>query len=279
MTPQNYLLIFHIVYFALTIPVCISALNIRNANDKNRSFLLLLFCLCIALIIALVPVGYGSDKQRYEWFYYNIYGTDFNKDIGWGYYTLLLFKLFDDSFVYFTTTACVYISGYYLFAKRYIPSNYVFCFLFAIFGSLGFIGYGMNTLRAGVALSFLLIVLSYKESKLKFILFAVISLLFHKSMIIVLVAFIIVKFFKKTEWYYTIWITILLISISNISFITSFIQNTFGGFDERVGDYFSNEYDDVVMRLYNKAGFFRIDFIIYSLIPIIFGWYYRKEKF
>ena len=61
----------------------------------------------------------------------------------------------------------------------------------------------------------------------------------------------------------------LILSILNLSFISTFIQSNFTEVDERVIDYLGSTEND----FYQKTGF-RYDFLLYSFYPIILGYYY-----
>lgn len=223
----------------------------------------------IALLgIVNCPGGYGSDKERYEAMFLNAQNLVFEKDIAWMYYTKFLSTLGFNTWFYFFTTALVYLGSYWLFAKKNFSEDYMSYFMILSVGSMGFYSYGMNTIRAGFALGLLLIALLCRKKIIFFALFSFLAICFHKSMIIPILSFIICFFYKKTKFFLFFWFAMLVLSILNISVLSTAIQNIFAGSDERVVGYMSLSYSDLY-----QAGF-RWDFILYSLFPILVGYFY-----
>jgi hypothetical protein len=161
--------------------------------------------------------------------------------------------------------AFFYVLGYFIFAKRFIKKEYIGYFIIASFLSFGFAAYGVNTIRAGVALSVFLIALANYNSRIKFFSISLISVLIHKSLLLPLVAFHTTKYITKTKYYYYFWLLCLLISGVNISFISGFVESIIGQSDDRFIGYLADE----TLERYNVG--FRIDFILYSVIPILIG--------
>lgn len=236
--------------------------------SNYMNWMLMLF---VIISIAFSPIEIYGDKYNYEYIFNTIsLASDVNeaKDIGWYYYTYLSKSIFGTSDLYFLLTAFIYIYGYYIFAKKYIPYGTIFIFLLACFSSFGFIFYGINTLRAGFSMALLLVAFTVPKNKFLFIFFAFFAVLCHKSMVLPLLAFILTRYYNHPKAYLRIWFVALAISFVNIGFISAFMQSNLGSFDERSIGYFNAD-DNLVY----KSGF-RIDFIIYSAIPILLGFYY-----
>lgn len=230
---------------------------------------ILLIGIFVVVFIGGYPISLYDDKYNYAHFFQNLNDEKINKskDIGWAYYNLFLRQVTSSANAFFYLTAIVYVLGYYIFASRFLSAKFVFYFLLAVFSSFGFFAYGVNTLRAGFALSLLLIAFSnYKKTTL-FVLFALFSVLCHKSMAIPLAAFVVTRFYNRSQWFLYIWAFALVISAINIGAVSAFIQSNIGGFDDRGIGYLDGDASRY------KAGF-RMDFIVYSLIPILVGYYY-----
>lgn len=234
------------------------------------------FLLFVALLgIAFCPSGYDTDKYRYEEMFRYADSLSFAKDIAWQYYTYISSLLLPNAGTFFFVTALFYTGCYWLFAKKYFSGGYVSYFLILVIGSMGFYSYGVNTIRAGVALGFVLLAIYKKEKIFPFLLFSFIAINFHKSMALPLGMFIISHFYKSTKGCLLFWGVMLMLSFLNIEIISLLLQNVAGGADERVIDYMSATENE----LYAKAGF-RWDFILYSLFPMVIGCYYvLKKKF
>lgn len=235
--------------------------------SNGLNWTLLLF---VIFAMAFSPIMIYGDKDNYLNTFETINLSNVNeaKDIGWSYYTYFAKTIFRDSNLYFLITAFIYTIGYYIFARKYIPYDTIFVFLLACFSSFGFLSYGINTIRAGFSMALLLIAFSVPKNKLLFVLLAVFAVLSHKSMALPLGAFILTKYYNHPKVYLRIWLVTLVISFINLGFLAAFIQSNLGSFDERSAGYFGAD-DNLV---YNSG--FRIDFIIYSAIPIILGFYY-----
>jgi len=242
---------------------------IPTFSDSFSTALLII----IILFIGFFPIGNATDKYRYAQMFENPIYLLTMDDFGWAIYTYLTKLFIKNTFIYFLITAFIYVIGYYIFSVKFIAKKYLFVFLLACFGSFGFLSYGVNTIRAGLGLSLLLIALTNSNKKFIFITFAVLSVLFHKSMFIPILGYIVTYYFKDSRIYLAIWIVALLLSIANFSFISDFFQKYLGGLDDRVSSYL-----DPQEEFAYKTGF-RLDFVVYSFAPIIAGYYnIRKMK-
>jgi hypothetical protein len=261
------------VMFFVSLLTSLSIASKRNlllsySIDKGLSFALLMY---FVLFIGFYPIKYGSDKYVYKIIYENITSISSFSDIGWDKYNLLLNQLLFPVWSFFLLTAYIYLIGYKVFYLKYINKGGVYYLLLATFSSLGFVSYGINTLRAGMALSLFLLALSMKEKRFLYPILFVFSVLIHKSLLLLVGAYYVTSYYKKNQYYYFFWIACFFLSLLNISFISSFLENIFGFADERFSDYLS-----VTESEGYRVGF-RIDFIIYSLIPIMAAIYYKNK--
>lgn len=247
--------------------------NGRLAKISPVSGVLLLL---IALFgIAFCPSDYGSDKSRYEDMFLYANSLSFSKDIAWQYYTYISTLLLPSVGTFFFVTALFYTGSYWIFARKYFSGGYMSYFLILVIGSMGFYGYGMNTIRSGVALGFVLLAICNRKRFLPFLIFAFIAVNFHKSMILPLGIFVVTYFYRNTKGCIIFWGLLLIVSILNIDVVSSVIQTIAGDVDKRVVGYMSAS-EDVN---YLNVGF-RWDFILYSLFPMTIGCYYvLKKKF
>lgn len=226
--------------------------------------------LFVIIAMANVPILIYDDKYNYQEKFINTTVAIFveGKDYGWSLYTFIIKVLLDDADSYFLITAFLYTIGYYIFAKKFIPQGTIFIFLLATFSSFGFLSYGINTIRSGFALSLFLIALTYNKRIFLFTLIATLSILSHKSLALPVFAFILTKYYNSPKTYFVVWIGAFFISLLNIGFITTFFEENLGSFDERSNAYFISDAE----KIYNTG--FRLDFIEYSLLPIVVGFFY-----
>lgn len=176
-------------------------------------------------------------------------------------------SLFMDYKLWFVLTAFIYTFNYYFFCKK-VTANYFLLFL-GILTNFIFFSYGINTIRAGLACSILLLALSKIENRTVFYVLLVTSIGFHNSMLLPVIAILVSKQFNATRYYYYFWFLCVPVSLV----LGSQIQLFMSGFveEKRLIDYLAAEETD-----YNVG--FRIDFVIYSFIPIAVGYYYIYRK-
>lgn len=234
------------------------------------SFLVIVF---LGLIIAVKFALYadiGSDKLNYQTKFENISILNLweAQDVGFTVYSFVIKQIADHATFYFTITAFLYIFGYFVFARSFFEKPYILFFLLACFVSFGFSAYAVNTIRGGLALSLLLIGISYHKKMVWFIVFSLAAILCHKSMLLPFTAFYLTRLSNNTKIYFYFWLLCLVISFFNVSFITNFVHSVIGESDERFSTYIS----DATLERY--AAGFRVDFVIYSAIPILVGRYY-----
>ena len=260
------------LYFILTFIVIVYLLGLLKHTYQNRlptvSYPFTLFIAVVVFFkVATFPVLEYGDKEVYQDTFNNLSMITLwqSKDIGFSYFSYLIKFLIDDSNVYFFILAFIYVFGYFILANRFIKKEYIGYFIIASFLSFGFAAYGVNTIRAGVALSVFLMALANYNSRIKFFSISLISVLIHKSLLLPFVAFYTTKYITKTKFYYYFWVLCLLISTVNIPFVSGFVESLIGQSDDRLMGYLADEN----LERYNVG--FRIDFILYSVIPILIG--------
>ncbi|MDR2917484.1 MAG: EpsG family protein [Tannerella sp.] len=269
--------IYIISFFAITLLLFSQALLKTKYNEKyyltHPVLLSLLLLFLLALYFAYSPIELPSDKENYRIFFLFFLDDQVTfTDIGWPLYVEFIREFTSNELLFFFITACIYISGYCVFIKKYIPPNYFFYFLVACCASFGFYSYGTNTIRSGIALSFLLTAFALKDKRILFFIFVLIAAMFHKSMLIPAAVFFSAFYIRHARFYLLIWILVFFISYVDIPGVGFFIQETFDDVDSRIISYISGP----VAPDY-KVGF-RWDFVIYSVLHIIYGLYYMADK-
>lgn len=244
--------------------------DVKKTFPSFSSVLTLFLSLFIIYLIASSPIFIYEDKWMYENFFdtISLESALATKDTGFGYYTFFSRKLYSNSSFYFLQTASLYILGYVIFGYKALSPKYVFLFLLVSYASFGFKAYGENTLRAGLALSMLLIAISLRRKLYLFILFSFLAVLFHKSMAIPLLFFLITGFYNRPKLFFYVWFIALIISAVGIGGVTEFLKENIFSFDDRPADYF-----DPKEEARYRSGF-RLDFVIYSFLPILISSYY-----
>lgn len=167
--------------------------------------------------------------------------------------------------IFFLIVAAIYFGGIYLYSRKLFPKDTLYSIIIYL-GAFSTFSYGTNGIKAGAAASIFLIALAYFDKKIicTFLLF--VSLGIHHSMIMSIVAFIICYFYRKPQFYLTIWFISLFIAFAHISFFQSIFQELA---DEKGAQYLSL---DPTQNIGYSTGF-RPDFVLYSAFPVFIGYW------
>lgn len=169
---------------------------------------------------------------------------------------------------YFTVIDLGYL-GFTLWAcKRLTPNNVLVALLFCM-GALSFYTYGTNGIRNGLACSIILLYFSYLNGNTKDKIIAAILAfcaynIHHSTMLPIAMSIISLYVIKSFKQSYVFWLLSIIISLIAGDAITEAFATL--GFDDRLS-YLTHQ-DDV----FSHTGF-RFDFLIYSMMPIILGYY------
>lgn len=186
----------------------------------------------------------------------------------WELFGSLCSQIMDVSF-YFTIVAIGYFGFTLLSCKILVNNNVLAGYLFML-GSISCFSYATNGIRNGFACSLVLVAISIvalsKKNLVITILLALIASNIHKSTLLPIAClFASLYFVKSFKWAYTFWILSIIISLVAGGFVTSIFAGL--GFDDRL-TYLTSEGDGQYTKTY-----FRWDFLVYSMMPIILGYY------
>lgn len=202
-----------------------------------------------------------------EWFWNSVEWSCLNRGItasGW-----------------FLTIAALYFLGHAVAVARWFPRNFTFALLFVI-SSVSFGGYAYNGLRHGVAAALCVAGLSLlptRDFKRQAIMiavgwgFIVCGMASHTSMLLFAVAALVAYVWPKINVAFLTWGVCLVLSpFSNYFFqrISMF----------RISEGRFQEYASMVPGHANTGMVgWRLDFIIYSVLPILLAWYviYKRK--
>lgn len=230
----------------------------------------------LVILIGYYPISDYSDKFFYRISFQSFSSDDFEsaKDIGWTIYVRISRFFLTDPDLFFMQTASVYLLGYIIFIKRSVEKEYRIILFIATISSFGFLGYGVNTIRSGLALSILLLAYSYRRKLYLAVFLGFFAVLMHKSVVIIILAFLLSRFFKNVKTLYRLWFVFLILSIINIPGIESLLFNLIGtGTTNRFESYLNT----TDATTHYKTGF-KLNFVVYSALPIFVGYYYIVKK-
>lgn len=291
--PLIYSSIYYLLLFGLCLMVVFKYVT-SQGNSNIRSVLPLTQILAIAfsffiiLFIGLRPIsGVFIDMSLYAHTYNNIYDgnwTHYQDERGeWLFYWFGNFckqiGLIDRE--YFLVIAVIYFGLMAVACWRLMRNNMFVAVLFC-FISFSCLAYGTNGLRNGMASSIMMLAITFLNREKTWQVVVSVFLMFisfgtHKSMALpglcAIAAFLLLK---ETKYAIYFWIASIFISAVAGNYVTEFFVSL--GFDERMESYANlDEFGEVKESVNVKAGF-RIDFIIYSIMPIIMAWYVTVKR-
>lgn len=282
--------IYSFIYIFLTwILTLILSVRIRRIPDRyllnrdNNSKIVILFMIFLIIFVGFRPVMVGADTGAYISKYRRMMNGLFDlddsvKDWLYYYFQYICAQIMSVS-SFFVVVACIYVIPIYFACKRLLKYNATFL-LIAALGAFSFFAYGVNGIRNGMATSFVILALSYITGSLKdkFLctMLCFIAISCHGSTLLPVAAMLFSYLFKNTKFMFYVWGGALLASIiigQNISSIFMIF-----GLDERFIHYMTLEESEETEAALADARF-RWDFLIYSFMPILMGWYciYKKK--
>lgn len=278
MGPQYYSHIYLLLITLLSILVfsqysSYSQLRLINRR-RQKGVGVVALMLFLVLFIGLRPISqrYFVDMITYATVYQIRFGDTFY--FNWqteniifdNYYSFLSSQKIPIDY-FFLSIAAIYFVGMAWACSSLFPKDKMAAFLVYL-GAFSTFSYGTNGIKAGAAASLFLVALAMREKKkwLWTVVFILLSWGFHHSMVLPIAAFVVCLFVNKPKWYFAIWAFCFLMALFHV---TAF-QELFAGFSDEIGaGYLSGSEEHV---RHDLLGGFRIDFIIYSAAPIVFGW-------
>lgn len=173
--------------------------------------------------------------------------------------------------VWYTVVASVYILGIYYCVKTFFPNNIIIGLSFA-FLNFGFYLGAVNGIRNAMGLSLILISLAlickYPKKFILALIWGIIAIQIHKSCLLPLICLFASRYIiRKPQYAMYIWILALILSLSIGSSISGVFEGL--GVDDRLDEYLGDG-DSLPGNPKAKTGF-RWDFLLFSIVPIIFG--------
>lgn len=269
----------NIYYYVCLLFVVITYVNTQTSSLANNHRISMmnrwgyLFLFLVTIYMGLRPIhevfvdmtGYASTFLRFHEGYGNL---EF-RDPLYASFVLFTSKIVNvDTF--FLLCAILYILPLYLICKKWFKDYWFYAFLLLAI-SFSFWAYGVNGIRNGIASSLFLLGIS-RDKRLWQIFWIIISIGFHKTMILPFAGFILANLINKPKLFILFWISAIFMSLIGGGFWESLFANI-GINDERIS-YFTTEVDS---DKFSRTGF-RWDFLLYSSVPVFFGWYYIVKK-
>ena len=262
---EIYLSVLFCVLLYLVLNYDSSQIKARGSESLIPSFVLFII---ISLFIGLRPhSGVFVDTLNYKMQFENLKGVMLyvpKSDKLFRYFTYYSSQIMSVS-EWFLIISIVYFGGMLYSCRRLVPKDTLFAFVVCL-SAYSCFAYGTNGLRNGMATSIAMLALTYRDRKFISVALLLLASGIHLSMLLIFVSSIISYIFKNTKIYIIVWILCIFISI----FVSGFFETLFAGFieDDRT-DYLTLEGD-----VYGGDGGFRWDFLLYSSMPILVGYYF-----
>lgn len=268
-----------ITYFNIR-PLTSSGLLKRN----NRGIVIVFFTILFTLIVGLRPIhSVFGDTVNYDRLYSIMAGSHyFDSSIRGEYlFNIIMFycsRVMSVSF-FFLIIEVLYVIPMYLACRRFAGKNSDIMMLFC-FGAMSFFSYGVNGIRNGMACSLIILALALIQGnmreKLLCIILCLIAIGCHRSSFLPVICMVLAISIKNPRVMFYFWILSIFISLVAGPQIEDFFVSL--GFDERMETYLNA--DEETMEQFSTVGF-RWDFLLYSCVPILLGWYiiFRKRMY
>lgn len=269
-----YLLIVSIATFSVCYRYRVSQLG---ADVKDSYSIALVLALILTLFIGLRPNDpvFADTVNYVNGYYDNMFQSfSFSFDVE--------NVIFDNLCLYFASYNLGWHSLFVLLAGLYFILTYVACrkifrkntlIAFLVFlGAFSTFSYSVNGVKAGVAASVFLCALAYRSERPFWAsILAIASWGFHHSMTPCVFAFFIVWIYSNPRVYVLFWLICLVLSAAHITYFQTLFMNYA---DAKGATYLDMEN---LAGWDGKAGF-RADFVIYSAMPILVGYWAIFKK-
>lgn len=269
---MNYYAIF---YNTILFIVLLSSLGITPSIHRRQVVEVPPFMLSFFIFIFVVwclgsepfVIGSWSDRGCYAQGVINAQMQGYLSEISTGEKAFSLYVYLSSFIVnpqgWFYLTAFFYV-GNLLFVSWRLTKEYAFVMFLSFLIAFQFYNYGENTIRAGIATSLMLVGISFcNKQKWMFLLF-LIAVLCHKSMIVPIAALAVAYKFPKTKVFIWLWLVCILVSFASGSGLQNYVA---GLTQDTRADYLTK--GDAFYK-----SMFRWDFLAYSALPVLLGYYY-----
>jgi hypothetical protein len=249
-----------------------AALGIKNVIDFNRIFLWLAMAGMIIFIGTRPVSGVFVDMVSYDRNY------ELTRYSGLSPYPDWLFNWLVEATapyfsakVFFVICAALYTAPLAIAAFRR-HGHMAFSVFLMFISSFSFLSYGTNGLRNGIATSLLIGAFAYSDRIIPMALLMVAAAGMHGSSIIPIALFLTTFLWNRVWSYAAAWLAAFI-----------FVSTTGGRSSEIIMQYLptggeDNRLESYIGGLGNDKGGYRLDFILYSIIPVLTSYFFANQK-
>lgn len=244
----------------------------RNTNQP----LVLIYIFLFVLLVGLRPISgyYFGDTSNYAQSY-NLFVNgilQYNPDSKEWFFEWLMYQCSQvmDVHSFFLLIEILYVLPVLWACKKLVPNHALLMFLVCM-GAFSFFTYGTNGIRNGMACSLIIAALTCVHGNLvQKVMGGILAFLafnIHRSTALPIVCILATFFVKDTRLILGWWIASIFLSLVAGGPIEAFFTGL--GFDDRLSSYAT---DDSADAMFSSTGF-RWDFLLYSMMPILLGYY------
>lgn len=268
---EDSLFIQYYYYYVIVFLCLLTLLSLLNYSKNKSSIKLIEFIVFFFAVFTFIYIGgrnsnIGTDTLRYEKafsFYQDAREFIIRKDAFYDFLSFVFAKVlgFQQLLIF---CAFIYIFGAYYGLRKIFGQNFYLPFIVFLISPYFFTS-GINVMRSGVAASLFLVGLgTYYNTRnyLKTFSWFFVSVLFHISMFVPLLFFILTRYVKNTKLIFIGWLLSILVGILDINVVRVIVESL-GIFEDRVGDYVVNE---------GERNFWT-NFAIFGAVPVLFATY------
>lgn len=267
-----YSLLFLTIGYTVSISKYGTSLIQRNTNQP----LVLIYILLFILLVGLRPISgrYFGDTSNYAGFY-NLFVNgiaSYDPESKEWFFNWLMSQCSQimDVHGFFLLVEILYVVPVLWACKKLVPNHALLMFLVCM-GAFSFFSYGTNGIRNGMACSLIIAAMVCVHGNLiqKIIggILAFLAFNIHRSTALPIVCILTIFFVKDTRLILGWWIASIFLSLVAGGPIEAFFTGL--GFDDRMESYSSANID---ASAFSSTGF-RWDFLLYSMMPILLGYY------
>jgi hypothetical protein len=272
----NLLLFVVVLFYVQATQLAIDdPLNLRNKRNWGNVLALL-----IILYIGLRPISgrYFGDMRTYAGIFERYAAGEAvrtGKDVYFEHFMKWCSSVMSVE-TFFFICALLYVLPLYFAAKKLFAEYWFYAFMMLVV-SMSFWAYGTNGIRNGIGTSLFILAISFPDKKIRIAIF-LLALLFHQSILIPILAYLLALFHKKPKHFLIFWFLSIPLSAVLGGFWESFFLDFGFGETDRLLGYLGDEENDF-QEQFSSVGF-RWDFVLYSATGVFAGWYYIfKKKF
>lgn len=266
MIPAAYYYYVYLIIIAILTIVFVN--NRRDIFESEPVGLSAIFCVVMIFFIGLRPLSYKFvDMMNYSAWWGLTYWTGFDfetENLLFDNLYVWMGNQFPDPTPFFVFMASIYFICILIACRKLFEANTLITYLVYL-AAFSTFSYGTNGVKAGAAASMFLVALAYRDQIVVSILFLLLSWGFHHSMQLPVAAYILTMIFKDSRWYFYGWLFCLAMAALHVTFF----QNIFASMSDDSG----NGYLTASNTGWGGKSGFRIDFVLYSAMPVIMGYY------